>query len=184
MKFHSFDKLTGAYLDSGDAHESPEEPGTFHCPAWATFKEPPVTADGLHSFWDGEDWIVLPGSPEVAMLTAIGLLSTPQEKAELVQAAVNQYLELACKALGFRDLVDAMTYPPGNLKLQKQLDAKGLREWRALVDVSAEALSDELAVSTGIMPGPNEILMKLPSFVRTFPQAFEPVPPATEASGD
>lgn len=56
MKVHHYDSVTGEYLESANAQESPLEPGVFLVPACATVINPPEVQDGFARCWAGEAW--------------------------------------------------------------------------------------------------------------------------------
>lgn len=171
MKFYTYDRITGAHIATGDAHPSPEEAETYLLPAWATFKPVPENIpEGHGAFWDGNDWQVLEGNPEVAMQAAIGYLATPDEKAILVDAAVRGLLDLQAKVLGFRDIDDAMLYPAGE-KTQKQRDGNQLRAWRVDCDAEAEKIKAEVAGTIEPMLAVEVMLARMPTLVRDFDEA-------------
>lgn len=175
--FYSYDALTGAYLTFGEAQESPEEQGVFLLPAWATFTPPPTDLpEGHAAFWDGEDeWFVLEATADDALLAAVGYLATPQEKAELIARWSMEHMDTSAKALGFKDLADAMTYPPGT-NTQKQRDGQALREWRLAVDnKAAEITAREQSLLTP-MPSPGAYVNELPRLQRDFGEVPPPVP--------
>lgn len=56
MKVHHYDSVTGEYLESVDAQESPLEPGVFLVPAYATQQAPPAAIAGHVWCWRENAW--------------------------------------------------------------------------------------------------------------------------------
>jgi len=56
MKVHHYDSVTGEYLGSVDAQESPLEPGVFLVPACATQEAPPAVRAGFAVCWRENAW--------------------------------------------------------------------------------------------------------------------------------
>lgn len=59
MIFYSFTPINGLYLGYGSAQPSPEEPGVFLLPAFATFVEPPLCRENEIAIWRPTDheWV-------------------------------------------------------------------------------------------------------------------------------
>lgn len=53
---HHFHPLSGLYLATTEANQSPEEPGVYACPAHATFDAPPDPVDGKAIVWRTGAW--------------------------------------------------------------------------------------------------------------------------------
>lgn len=60
MNIYHYHPVSGAYLGSGMADESPLEPGVWLIPAHATKVAPPVFGEGEQAVFDGSAWAVLP----------------------------------------------------------------------------------------------------------------------------
>jgi hypothetical protein len=54
---YSYSEVTGAYLGSEDADESPLEPGVFLLPAYSTAIAPPAPQEGYYRKWNGSEWV-------------------------------------------------------------------------------------------------------------------------------
>jgi hypothetical protein len=80
--YYSYDANNFMYLGSGEADESPLEPGVYHIPAHSTLIVPPEFESGYFPRWAGESWelvkLVAPPPVNMPALTArqirLGLL--------------------------------------------------------------------------------------------------------------
>jgi hypothetical protein len=63
---HNYNEVTGAYLGSEEADESPLEPGVFLLPAYSTAIAPPAQQAGFIRTWNGTAWtqVPIPSIPE------------------------------------------------------------------------------------------------------------------------
>lgn len=59
MKVHNYDSVTGEYLGSANAQESPLEPGVFLVPAYATQQAPPAARVGFAACWRENAWAMV-----------------------------------------------------------------------------------------------------------------------------
>ena len=59
---YNYDRLTGAFVSEGKAHESPMEPGVFMDPAFSTRHTPPSAPAGHYAAFnrDADAWAVKP----------------------------------------------------------------------------------------------------------------------------
>lgn len=132
--FHyHYDQITGIYLGKGVCKESPEEPGIHLLPAWTTDIEPPETAEGEAAFFLFGKWVVKPAIVEqIVEAGVLGLALKPEEKLDTLRALAARNIDVPAKALGFKDMADALTYIGENT--QAGLDAQSLRDWRAVVN--------------------------------------------------
>jgi Phage tail assembly chaperone protein len=55
---YSYHPVSGVFVGTDFAQESPLEPGVFLLPAGATFVEPPQAPEGKQSVWNGDSWEV------------------------------------------------------------------------------------------------------------------------------
>lgn len=57
MIIYNYNSLTGEYIGTNEAHESPREPGVFFMPANAVGVAPMTVAENEVAVWDGTKWI-------------------------------------------------------------------------------------------------------------------------------
>lgn len=60
MIIYSYKPSTGEYISTGEAKESPREPGVFLIPANAVTAAPPIVGVDEVAVWNGEEWEVKP----------------------------------------------------------------------------------------------------------------------------
>ena len=56
MLIHHYNEISGSYLGTSEAIESPLEPGVWLVPAKATATTPPLNVDPFSLAWNGESW--------------------------------------------------------------------------------------------------------------------------------
>lgn len=129
MKYYSFDRITGAYLGSADADESPAEPGAFLLPAYATWKEP-VLEEGKSAYFVEDEWSLKDIGPDAVMANIVGSEGDDAAKKKVIYAWAKLTADAAAKALDFESMDDALSYISGDADSQREYDAVTLKEWR------------------------------------------------------
>ena len=166
--YYSFDPVSKAFVQEGEALESPEEPGLHLLPANATFVPPPTFIEGQHPVWNGTSWDIVQASQQAYVAAVVGWLATPDEKADLIHALEKKILDDVSKAFGFDDIKDAVAQA-GVSKIDSQLDQDAimLRTWRSQINTFIES---EIATVVGNhlpMPTAEDIQNRMPKFTRT-----------------
>lgn len=80
MQIYTYSPLTGEYMGTDEARESPLEPGAYLVPANATAVAPPDAQAGYALVWDGSAWqVVEDHRRETVYATATGEARTISE---------------------------------------------------------------------------------------------------------
>src|SRR5437868_9484945 len=105
MQAHHFDRVTGVFIGSEPAFESPLEQGVFVAPAWSTLKPPPTPPKGMQAVFAGDIWTVQPipePEPVEEPPAPVGEgplgpppVLTPEEREEMLRASLANHLAAA-----------------------------------------------------------------------------------------
>lgn len=157
MLYYQYDPLTAIYLGPPqEALESPEEPGVFHLPAFATFD--PVQEflpEGKVPRRVNGEWILVDLPPVVPEVIEP---SFDDEASNLHVALQGNILGMAM-ALGFADTVDALRY--GGQDSQKGYDSTDFSNWKN----ACEAMFSSVIASRNL-PTVAELFAMMPKLVR------------------
>jgi hypothetical protein len=165
----SFDPHTGAYAGDTVADEDQQSPGQFIMPAFATEEPVPPIPDGHVAFWRGDingqpvagkGWVVLRNEAPVAPVAEQDNEATKTARAEALAQA---QLDGAARALGYDNILTAVTYADEPAVPKFQTEGQRLRRLRSLVWEECYSMLTEVQ---GGAPWPteDEFLARLPTY--------------------
>lgn len=158
MFYYQFDPATALYTGYAEAHESPEEPGVFMLPAFATFDPvPEFSPEGKIARRVNDAWVFVDLPPVIVppVETEPGF---DDIAAGLHNGLMMNMLSMAV-ALGFTSIEDAQSY--GSDTSQKGYDSTDFTNWKK----ACESLFASFIASRNL-PTLTELFVMLPKFVR------------------
>lgn len=91
---------------------------------------------------------------------------TTQQQAAALGAAVKQYIDAAAQALGYDNIISAVSYADDPTVPAFQAQGQALRAWRANVWKDATPIMNTVLLNPAIpVPTPAELIASLPVFV-------------------
>jgi hypothetical protein len=168
---YSYHQVTKIFTDAMEAHESPNEPGVWLLPAFATFIQPPPYMSPQQTpQWTGSGWVIINAPKEQVEEVIFGWTATDAEKKAILTKLANDYMDGAARALGFDSIVDATAMANSGSSTQVGRDAIALKNWRLSVMSTIQDVIASVVGNHKPMPSVHGIMERFPQLVRTFPE--------------
>ncbi|MDM0011992.1 hypothetical protein QTH87_06005 [Variovorax sp. J22P168] len=193
MRVYCFDPATGVYTGESEADPSPLEPGCFLLPAFATFDPPPPAEEGMRAVMVEGAWALeaIPAPPALETPGAPGEPAEPElprppsepptfaERADMLRALVQEYMDAMARSYNYDDISTAVTYAEEPAVPKFQNEGRAMRAWRSLVWEACYDLLARVQAGEAEEPSVEQLHELLP---RLFVPPLEPVDPAEEPS--